>query len=46
MAVANASLQLQVRGPPSRATVSAIVFCAVAAFWVKFAMIKSIVTES
>src|SRR5262249_24756063 len=39
MAVASASLQAQVRAPPSRAAASAIVFCAVAAFCIRFATI-------
>src|SRR6266496_912433 len=46
MAVASASLQAHVLEPVMRSTASAIVFCAVTAFWSRLAMIRSTVTES
>src|SRR6266705_3146557 len=46
MAVASASLHAHVRGPLMRSMASAIVFCAIRAFWSRFATIRSTVTES
>ena len=46
IAVASASLHAQVRAPAMRPTASAIVFCAVAAFCIRLAMMRSTVTES
>src|SRR6185503_2942254 len=46
IAVASASLHAQVRAPEVRPTASAIVRCAVAAFCIRFEMIRSTVTES
>jgi len=46
MAVASASLQAQVRTEPRRSTAVAMVRCAVSAFCVRLAMIRSTVTAS
>ena len=46
MAAASASPHAHARAPRIRSIASAIVFCAVAAFCIRFAMIRSTVTES
>src|SRR5258708_29271796 len=46
IAVASASLHAHVRGPPIPSTASPIVFCAVAAFCIRFALMTSTVTKS
>src|SRR5262249_36066048 len=46
IAVASAFRQPQVRASSMRSTAVAMVFCAVAAFCIRFAMIRSTVTES